>query len=321
MSALVSVIVPVHNGAAHVAQTLAAVLAQSHPAVELVVVDDASSDNSATVVAHAAPAARLLRRPVAGGVSRARNEGLDAASGHFVCFLDQDDIWHPTHLARQLAAFERLPELGAVVVPYQHWYPNAHGEPAPSRLWPAQADDRLDPEFTGWVYHQFLVDCWALTSATMIRREALDEVSAFDADRPYGEDWELWLRLSRRWRFGRLGGPPVLYRQHPTQGSRRARATDHRTELLLAQAQAFGLASADGRAISRARFEALIAGYQAQHGLHHLRHGDRALGRRTLWRAWQRQPARLRHLALALAATLGWRGGAASGGGTPAGDA
>ena len=307
MAASVSVIVPVHNGARHLGQTLAAVLAQTHPQVEIVVVDDGSTDRSLEVVAHTAPRAVVAHNAQAGGVSRARNQGLAMAQGRVVCFLDQDDLWHPSHLARQLAAFERMPEAGAVVVPYHHWYPGTDGYAAPETLWPAAADDHFDPAFTGWVYHQFMHDCWALTSATMLRREALEEVGPFDPDRPYGEDWELWLRLSRRWQFAKLGHPAVLYRQHPSQGSRQARETDHRTELLLAHAKAFGLASADGRAISRPHFETLIAGYQVRFGLHHLSHGSAALGRRALWSAWRRDPVRLRHLALAAAATVGWR--------------
>ena len=310
MAFKVSVIVPVHNGARYLGHTLAAVIAQTHPSIELVVVDDGSTDISLQVAADVAPAAIVVKLAQAGGVSAARNRGLSASTAPFVCFLDQDDIWHPQHVARQLAAFARMPQAGAVVVPYHHWYPLADSSYAsPVSIWPSVADDRLDPEFTGWVYHQFLLDCWALTSATMLRRTALEAVGAFDPDRPYGEDWELWLRLSRRWQFAKLGQPPVLYRQHPTQGSRMSRRVDHRTELLLAHAAAHGLASADGRAVSRTLFEATIAGYQAQFGMHHLRHGSLALGRHALWRAWRRQPARLRHLAFALAASVGWRAG------------
>jgi len=307
MPALVSVVVPVHDGAAHVAQTLTAVLAQTHADVELIVVDDGSSDDTLAEVKRAAPTTRVLRRDRAGGVSVARNEGLAAAGGRFVCFLDQDDIWHPSHLARQVAAFARAPELGAVVVPYQHWYPDTHGEPAPGRLWPEQADDGFAPDFTGWVYHQFLIDCWALTSATMLRREALDDVGAFDPNRPYGEDWELWLRLSRRWRFGRLGGPPVLYRQHPSQGSRRARDVDHRTELLTSNAHEHGLASRDGRAVPARLFRQNLARYRKEFGLQHLLHGDAVIGRGALWQAWRNDPLRLRVLAMAVAASAGWR--------------
>ena len=308
MAFKVSVIVPVHNGARYLGQTLAAVIAQTHPSIELVVVDDGSTDLSLQVAADVAPAAIVVKLAQAGGVSAARNRGLSASTAPFVCFLDQDDIWHPQHVARQLVAFARMPQAGAVVVPYHHWYPLADSSYAsPVSIWPSVADERFDDAFTGWVYHQFLLDCWALTSATMVRRTALEAVGAFDPDRPYGEDWELWLRLSQRWQFAKLGQPPVLYRQHPDQGSRKARPIDHRSDLLLQSARAHGLASRDGRAVPAARFRRTLARYRMEFGLHQLTHGEPALGRQALWQAWQRDPLRLRYLALAAAATVGWR--------------
>ena len=302
-----SVVVPVHDGAGYLADTLQAVADQTEPPAEVIVVDDGSRDDSAAIARRVLPSAQIVQRAVPGGVSDARNAGLALASQPYVCFLDQDDIWHPQHLARQLAAFARHPDAGAVVCPYFHWYPGPNGYPEPAGLWPMPTPDREDPAFSGWTYHQFLLDCWALTSATMIRRRALDAVGAFDAARPYGEDWELWLRLSRGWPFVMLLGAPVLYRQHQAQGSRRARDVDHRSELLLNAAAEHGLASRDGRAVPPALFKRTVARYEMEFGLHHLRHGDAVIARRALWQAWQRDRPRWRYLALAAAASAGWR--------------
>ena len=168
-------IVPVHNGAAFLGETLRAVAAQTHGNLELIVIDDASSDDSLAVVAACGVAAQVITQ-LSGGVCRARNRGLAASTGDFICFLDQDDIWHPQHLEKQLACFAAQEEFGVVVSPYQHWYPLSSGGylSAGSALAP-EIPLALDPEFTGWVYHQFLLDCWALTSATMIRRRVLLE--------------------------------------------------------------------------------------------------------------------------------------------------
>ncbi len=308
----VSVIVPVYNGAAYLAETLQAVAAQTHPHVELLLVDDGSTDDSVAAAQASGASFRLLHQRNA-GVSRARNTGLAAASGTFVCFLDQDDIWYPDHLARQLKVFDDHPDTDAVVSPYQHWYPGPSGYTTPSQALPQRPPEETDADFSGWVYHQFLRDCWALTSATLLRRQRVLDCGGFDETLPFSEDWDLWLRLSRQVRFAKLNWPPVLYRQHAVQGSRLARPVDHRCQLLLSTVAAHGLASRDGRHVPRAEFNRTIAQYQADFGYTHLKCGDAALGVRTLLRAWVRRPTAPRPLALALAATMGWR----PGGGVP----
>jgi glycosyltransferase involved in cell wall biosynthesis len=310
MSLRVSVVVPVYCGARHLAQTLQAVAAQQHRPHEVIVVDDGSPDNSAevaeTTAAQCGLPLQLLRQPQA-GVAAARNAGWALASGDAVCFLDQDDIWHPEHLARQVRVLTERPEIDVVVNPYLHWFASAKGHRDPALLWPVPEPVYLDADYTGWVYHQFLRDCWALTSATLLRRSLLQASGGFDVTLPFSEDWDLWLRLSHEHRFALLNWPPVLYRQHSVQGSRHVRDTDFRCQLLLAQAARHGRASRDGRALSAGEFQCLIARYELAFGYHHLQHGSRALALRTLWRAWRRRPLAPRALGLALAGALGWR--------------
>ncbi len=302
----VSVVIPTFNGARHLADTLQAVLAQTQPGVELIVVDDGSTDATLDVVARVAPAAQVHRQPNA-GVSAARNRGLALAQGRYVIFLDQDDIWHPAMLQRQVAWLEAHPDHDVAVCPYQHWQPRNDGayEP-PETAWPASSEG-TDPEFTGWVYHQFLLDCWALTSGTLMRREAVAALGGFDETLAYSEDWDLWIRLSQRGRFALLRWPTVLYRHHAVQGSRVPRAHDYRVALLQRAVAQHGLASADGRHIDTARHAQTLARYRAEFGRHHLALGRRSTGVAALLQAWWRQPDQWRWLALALLALTGWR--------------
>ena len=304
--ALVSVVIPTYNGERFIADTLRAVLAQSHPAVEIIVVDDGSSDGTCQVVQATAPRAQLLQQQNA-RVSAARNKGLGAARGEFVIFLDQDDIWHPEQLARQVAWMQQHTEFGAVVCRYHHWHPEGTAYPVPATIWPPDPGLVTEPDFTGWVYHQFLFDCWALTSGTLIRKSAIETAGAFDISLPYSEDWDLWLRLSQQVPFALLQWPPVLYRQHPVQGSREVRRRDYRTQLLLGHARIHGLKSRDGRAMDPARFDRIVAGYQAEFGYHHLQWGHRWTGVQALAAAWWRSPRQLKRLVLAAAGALGWR--------------
>ena len=200
---LVSVVIPCYNGEHCVEQTLRAVLAQSYTPLEVIVVDDGSTDRTCEVVREVMPQAQLLRQPNS-RVSAARNAGLAAAQGEFVIFLDQDDIWHPDQLARQVSWMQRHSVCGAVVCRYHHWYPDHGLYPTPASVWPPDPGLVTDPDFTGWVYHQFLFDCWALTSGTLMRRAAVLANAGFDTALPYSEDWDLWLRLSQQVQFALL---------------------------------------------------------------------------------------------------------------------
>ena len=302
----VSVVIATYNGARHVLQTLQSALGQTYPHVEIIVVDDGSTDNTVATVQELGAAIHVIQR-TNGGVSAARNMGAKAAHGEFISFLDQDDIWHPRHLQRQLDGLQTWPGAAVVVSPYQHWYPAGDQDTDPAAPLPVEPSLNIDAAYSGWVYHQFLLDCWALTSATTMRKVAFLAAGGFDETRPYAEDWDLWLRLARQVEFAKLQWPPVLYRQHSTQGSRVARNVDYRTELLLNTAKQHGMASRDGRSVSARTFNATIARYRMEFGLHQLQHGSKKLALQALFDAWRRAPLQWRYLAWAMACLLGIR--------------
>src|SRR5439155_1711594 len=111
---LVSVIVPCHNGARFLAEALDSALAQTHPATEVIVVDDGSVDDTPAVLTRYAGRVRLLRQSRNRGPSAARNVGLRVARGEYIAFLDADDRFLPDKVARQAAVLDARPEVGLV---------------------------------------------------------------------------------------------------------------------------------------------------------------------------------------------------------------
>ena len=244
----VTVVIPTYNAQVFIEQTLRSVLDQSHGNLEVIVVDDGSTDSTCAIVEGIDPRVRLIRQS-RGGVCVARNRGLGEAHAPYICFLDHDDVWHSDKVRAQLQAFADHPDAVLVHTDYVMWRPDADGAFAPAAsLFEPSPDVRVDADNSGWAYHHLLVDSFILTSTAMLRTSDVREVGGFDPALPYSEDWDLWLRLSRLKPFVKLAGRFALYRQLPTQGSRVARDVDYRTELLKRAIARWGTRSPNGEA-------------------------------------------------------------------------
>ena len=125
---LISCIVPVFNAERFIADALDSILAQSYRPIEVVVIDDGSTDKTPEVVTAYGDRLRYFRQAHS-GAPQARNFGLGLAQGEFIAFLDADDLWHPEKLARQMARFEARPELDLCITHLQRfWIPQLEQE-------------------------------------------------------------------------------------------------------------------------------------------------------------------------------------------------
>jgi hypothetical protein len=242
----VSVIVPTFNGRSYLQATLQSILQQTYLDLELIVVDDGSTDGSGDWVREtfrAEPRLRVVSRPN-GGISRARNTGLENARGRFVAITDHDDIWHPQKLQIQVRWLESLAaDVGGVYGEFRAF--SGAGEPFfPEPLsWPPVQDSEL----SGWIYHQLLLTNWVLFSTALFRREVFTAVGNFDPDLPPADDWDMALRISRRFMLMKSAQVVALYRQHTGQTSRRLLATDPQTRLRESMLLRYGPTGPDGR--------------------------------------------------------------------------
>ena len=206
----VSVIVPCYNSARFIGEALESALGQSHVQTTAVVIDDGSTDETATIAASFGPRVTLLRQSNC-GVSAARNRALEAADSEFVAFLDGDDRWHRDKLARQVAFWTANPDHGVVHTAIRHIDTNGRELRRPSRA----------PQARGECLASLLALNTVTTSSVLVRREVLGELR-FPTDLQAAEDWDVWLRLARRTRFGCLDEPLTDYRIHDNQTIRRA---------------------------------------------------------------------------------------------------
>lgn len=293
---LVSVVVPTHNGQRFIVDTLASLLAQTHSQLEILVVDDGSTDATPDLVGKIRDARLKQLSQPNGGVSSARNAGTAQAQGAFIAFCDQDDIWHPRKLELQLAALAAMPEAGVSCTGYRFWHPSVHGQyPEPDSLLSDANGSSLDQAQSGWVYHLMLLESCVLTSTALVHRQQAKVIGEWDTVLEYGEDWDFWLRASRLTQFAFLAAPLVAYRQNISQGSRKPRSQNWSEKVLQRAINRWGMAGPDGRSPDPRAFRRRRAIDWQGFGAQHLSNGNTQLARTALWKAIQLDPINRGH--------------------------
>lgn len=191
----VSIVLPTFNRAASLPRSIHSVLEQTHTNFELLVVDDASTDDSEAVVQRFADARiRYLRQEYNKGAAAARNAGIQHARAGLIAFQDSDDEWLPDKLARQVARLlEAPPKVGLVYCAYCR----LSAEGPPSRFPPGHVQPK-----EGDIHRALLRESFVGTPTILVRRECLDAVGGFDEQLPRFQDWELMIRLSARFEVG-----------------------------------------------------------------------------------------------------------------------
>jgi glycosyltransferase involved in cell wall biosynthesis len=206
-AAIVSVIVPVYRGEQFVAAAIESVLEQTYRSFELVIVNDGSPDDSDRVIRRFLPHPQIKYIEQAnGGVAAARNTGLANANGTFVALLDQDDVWLPQKLDRQVAYLEAHPHIGLVHTRVECM--DARGEPCSC----IKAIGVIPLE--GFCSGQLLLGNGIAPLTVLMRRHCIEEVGGFDQRFAPTDDWDLWLRIARRYPLGFMDEVTARYRVH-----------------------------------------------------------------------------------------------------------
>lgn len=281
-SPLVSVVMPSFNDARFVGEALDSILAQTYPEIEIIVVDDGSTDTTCDIVAGYGSRVRLIRQANQGSAV-ARNAGIRAAQGHYVAFLDADDCWHPEKLRLQVDAMQAQ----GYAMAYSRfivWAPDEAGRFTPAvEQFSAIRKPPAKPLVTGWVYTALLMDCIVWTSTVIVERSALLAAGLFDPQLRKGQDYDLWLRLSRSLPMFGLEQATALYRVNRASVTHRLSETCYEYDILsraLAQwgAGEPGDVTAPAAQLLRQRQRKMLL----NHGLAHAAAGNDAVAASTL---------------------------------------
>lgn len=199
---LVSVVIPAYNAIRFVNATIDSVFAQTFQNFEILVIDDGSTDNTKEVLETYGDKIRYLPKEN-GGVSSARNFGIENAKGKYIAFLDADDVWMPEKLEKQVAAMEEDEKIGLCYVATQ------------------KVDEELNylnsikvsncTDYTETLLLNLNIVSGSCSSA-MVRQDIIQQTDGFDSKFSTYADWEFWLRLSLLTKFFPIDEELVKYR-------------------------------------------------------------------------------------------------------------
>jgi glycosyltransferase involved in cell wall biosynthesis len=218
---LVSVIIPAYNAEPFIRETIESVLAQTYWNLEVLVIDDGSTDGTGDCVEKYGPRVRYILQENSGGAARPRNIGLTIASGELIVFLDADDVMNPDRIAREVEFLLAHPRAGLVFSNFRHvgvWDdPTPHFQTCPllaRRLaaLPAGADGLiLDPSEST----ELLLTENFGSSSPMVRRFVADAVLGYDETTIPSEDFDFHFRVASRFPIGLIPSVGWHKREHP----------------------------------------------------------------------------------------------------------
>lgn len=222
---LISIIMPAFNAEPYICESIESVLNQSYPNIELIVINDGSTDNTANTISHLMDSIIYIETDNK-GVSAARNLGIEQAKGEWLAFLDADDIWFGNKLQLQ------FDQLGGC-----NWsYTDSYYFGAQYKHDTKRSD--LSPLLSGNIFNHLLTENIITTSSVLVKKSLVQNVGGFDETLEALEDWKLWLDIAQTHSISYINEPLLKYRVYPGSTSRKARKMLPLHEHIIAHATA-----------------------------------------------------------------------------------
>lgn len=203
---LVSVVIPTHNRSSLVINAIRSVLNQTYNDIEVIVIDDASTDDTEkTIESIGINSLKYIKITNSQGGNYARNLGIESASGSYIAFLDDDDEWLPTKVEEQINVFKKNNDIGLVYTGASVIY--------------SSKDYRYirHPRHNGDLSKDILIrNLIGTTSSVMVKKDIIDQVGGFDNNMPALQDYDLWIRVAQVTKIEYIDKPLINYYNHDT---------------------------------------------------------------------------------------------------------
>jgi glycosyltransferase involved in cell wall biosynthesis len=272
----ISVIILTHNRAALLPRAISSVLNQTYQSFELLIVDDASKDNTREVVGSFCDnRTTYIRHEVNKGEAASRNTGILNSKGEYIAFLDDDDEWLPKKLEMQVNLLESCSErVGGI---YAGSLRIDQGTGAVLSQWL--------PSKRGYLYNEISINnCIGTPSSVLLRKKCFDLVGMFDESIVYGPDYDMWVRISKEFHFEYIREPLIKYFVHDNRLSTNSEKMIRGLEAQLEKHGSFFATNSKGYA---RRYRSL--------GKLYCYNGDVSKGRRAFLKAMRIYPFDIKH--------------------------
>ena len=202
----VSVIIHTYNNEKFIGETIESVLNQTYKDYEIIVVDDGSVDGTRDALLPYMHGIRYHYKEN-GGIASAKNAGIKLSQTEYVAFLDHDDLWVSDKLKLQMECFSENPQVGLVDAKYTSFKDGK--------------ELRTKPEkgYSGWIFKELLAKSFIQTSTVVVKKECLDAVGLYDESFSLGDEYDMFLRISKKFQCGFIDKGLTRYRVHDTNAS------------------------------------------------------------------------------------------------------
>lgn len=205
MENLISVIIPFYNHKQYIEKALKSAISQTYRNIEILIIDDGSSPEESEYVSKLLHIDERItyKKKENGGLSSARNFGIENSKGNLIAFLDADDEWHYSKLTMQHEAISKDESIGIVSC-----YSEVIDKYSKSKKW------KFKNNASGCKYPKILEsDCIGGGSVPLARKKCFEEVGLFDEDLKYREDWDMWIRILKKYNIQTVKKALVYYRR------------------------------------------------------------------------------------------------------------
>ena len=271
---LVSVVIPTYNRRGMVQDAIDSVFSQTYRPLELIVVDSGSNDGTKEAVLGLDKGVIYLESKTK-GPSSARNMGISSATGDYIAFLDDDDLWHPEKIEIQIEFLKRHPDVAMVSSDT------------------VSQDEDITPKNEPWIfgdlYPRLFMESFVSTPTVVVRRDVVEEVGGFNEKYIRAEDYDLWLKIAKVFPIAHLKAPLVLVRKSPN------RLSGDKIDLRIT-AKKILEGHYDPERISERKFKKRMSDLNIYLGREYMKAGEREKGVECFRSAIKLTPLRLRAL-------------------------